>query len=134
MSYKNIFEKLEKNFQEEKKVLLSLGINSWDSIAKLKDEEIYTMAQYGLTTSKNFQRLRCIAILISELEISPEEAGVLMHSGIASSKALIKLTPQELIQRTGRLERILQTERTPLVGLQKALELIQKAKKRQITN
>ena len=134
MNYKNIFENLEKNFQEETKILLSLGINSWNSIAEIRDEEIYTMAKYGLATTKNFKRLRCIAILVYELDISPGEAGLLMHSGIASVKALIKLTPQELIQRTGRLERLLQTDRKPVINLEKAQKLIQKAKTRQIIN
>ena len=95
----------------------------------LKDEEIYLIVQESLATSRNLKRLRCIAMFICKIDISQGEASILMHSGIASIKALEVLTPQELLQKTGRLERLLGTGRTPIINLHKANLLIQKAKK-----
>ena len=52
-----------------------------------------------------------------------------MHSGLASNNAISHLTPQELVQKTGRFERILRTERIPIINLEKAHFIIEKAKK-----
>ena len=101
---------------------------------QLTDNEINQITQKTFATRKNLRRLRCIAILICELEISQGEAALLMHSGVASSKALASLTPQELFNKTGRLERALKTGRKPIVDLEKAHLLIEKAKARQIKN
>ena len=126
--------KLPQNFNQEIKVLTKLGVNSWVKIKNLKNEEILRIVQNTLATKRNLERLRCIAILICELEISQEIAALLMHSGISSTKALATLNPQELFQKTGRLERILQTGRKPLIDLNKANFLIKQAKNRQNHN
>ena len=52
-----------------------------------------------------------------------------MHSGLISNKAISRLTPQELVQKTGRFERTLRTGRIPIIDLKKAHFLIEKAKK-----
>ena len=52
-----------------------------------------------------------------------------MRSGLISNKALSRLTPQELVQKSGRFERTLRTGRIPLIDLSKAHFLIEKAKK-----
>ena len=109
-------------------------MESWTSIKDLKDEEINEITKSSLATCRNLKRLRCIAILICELNLSPEDGALLMHSGIASIKALASLTPQELLLKTGRLERLLNTGRKPVVDLPKAHSWIQAAKARQITN
>ena len=53
---------------------------------------------------------------------------LLMHSGLISNKALSRLTPQELVQKTGRFERSLRSGRMPIIDLKKAHFLIEKAK------
>lgn len=54
-----------------------------------------------------------------------------MHSGLISNKAISRLTPQELVQKTGRFERTLRTGRIPIIDLKKKLIfLIEKAKKK----
>ena len=123
---------LPKNFKEEEKVLHSLNIHSWSAIKNLKDNEINKIAKKTLSTSRNLIRLRCIAMLISELEISQSDAGLLMHSGVASVEALAKSTPQELSNKIGRLERLLKTGRKNIFDLQKANSLIKKARNKQI--
>ncbi len=101
---------------------------------ELKDAEIYEIIENSCATVRNLKRLRCIAMLIYKLDLSQGEAALLIHSGIASIKALANLSPQELLHKTGRLERILSTGRKPLVDLNKANQLINKAKSRQIIN
>ena len=71
----------------------------------------------------------CIAYFICSLNIEPNEAALLMHSGLTSNKAISRLSPHELLQKTGRFERILQTGRVPIIDLNKAHVLIEKAKK-----
>jgi len=130
----NKFTYLPDNFNAEKEILLSLGINSWIQIKDLKDNQIFKIVKTTLATERNLKRLRCIAMFICEIRISQEEAAILMHSGIASIKALSSLTPQELSNKTGRLERLLNTGRKPAIDLKKASLLIKKAKGRQINN
>ncbi len=125
---------LPTNFSTEEKQLLSKGIKSWSSLKCLTDEEIISLVKTGLGTIKNFNRLRGIATLICEMDISLGDASLLLHAGISSVNALAILTPQELINKTGRLERQLQTGRRPFFDLVKANHLIKKARKRQILN
>ena len=125
---------LPKNFREEEKQLLKKGINSWISIKSLKDEEISTLVQEGCGTTRNLKKIRGIASLMYEMKISQYDAALLIHAGIPSLNALAALTPQELLHKTGRLERQLNTKRKPVVDLKKAFKWIQEAKNRQILN
>ena len=85
---------------------------------------------YGtLGSVKNLKRLKCIAYFICTLNIEVKEAALLMHSGLISNEAISRLSPQELVQKTGRFERFLKTGRIPLIDLKKAYFLIEKAKK-----
>ena len=134
LTNKSFFANLPRNFHAEANSLRLKGIKSWTSLKDLKNEEINEITRSSLASSRNLKRLRCIANLICELNVSPEDAALLMHSGIASIKALASLTPQELLLKTGRLERLLRTGRKPVVDLKKANSWIQIAKARQITN
>ncbi len=127
MIVKKKLKNLPETFSTEEKILLSKGINDWESIISLTDKEINEMVFGNLASIKNFHRIKCMAIFISELGLEVGEAGLLMHSGLASVKALSSLTPEELIQRTGRLERLLKTGRKPLVSLSKACSWIKQA-------
>ena len=120
---------LPKHFQEEEKQLLKHGINNWISLKNLKDEDLFTIAQEGLATTKNLMRLRGMARLITEIKISQSEAALLLHSGIASSKALASLTPLEVIKKTERLKRQLYKENGNLIDLAKANSWVKKAKR-----
>ncbi len=134
MGNNNLLSDLPENFREEKKQLLEEGFNTWLSVKKLKDSEITELAQKGRSTTHNLNRLRGIATLICDINLSQADAALLIHAGIASAKALAALNPQELIQATGRLERQLNTHRNPVVDLSKANSLIQRAKNRQLLN
>ncbi len=122
-------EDLPKSFYQEQKILISNNISTWESLLSITDEEIHNLIYGSLGSVRNLKRLRCIAYLICTLNIELKEAALLMHSGLISNDAIARLSPQELVQKTGRFERFLRTERIPLIDLKKAHFLIEKAKK-----
>ena len=129
MNNQLFLKNIPKSFYQEEKVLLSNNIKTWDSLLSITDEEINKMIYGSLGSIRNFKRLRCIAYFICTLNIELNEAALLMHSGFISNKALSRLSPHELVKKTGRFERFLQTGRIPLIDLNKAHALIEKAKK-----
>ena len=129
MNNKSLLKDLPKTFYQEEKILLSNNIKTWDSLLSISDEEINKLIYGSLGSVRNLKRLKCIAYLICSLDIELSEAALLMHSGLISNKAISSLTPQELVQKTGRFERILRTGRIPIIDLKKAHLLIEKAKK-----
>ena len=124
-------KRLSKNFSSEEEQLNHLGYKTWDSIKEIKDDEINKIASTSRATVNNLRRLRGIALLVSDIDISKEHAALLLHAGIASCEVLAKLTPSELCKMTGRLERLLRTDREPEVDLETASRWIQNAKNRQ---
>ena len=129
MNNKLFLNNIPKSFYQEEKILLSNNINSWESLLSITDEQINKMIYGSLGSVRNLKRLRCIAYFICTLNIELNEASLLMHSGLISNKAISRLSPQELVQKTGRFERTLKTGRIPLIDLKKAHALIEKAKK-----
>ena len=129
MNKNSLLKDLPKTFYQEEKILLSNNINTWDSLLSLSDEEISHLIFGTLGSFRNLKRLKCIAYFICSLDIQLKEASLLMHSGLISNKAISRLTPQELVQKTGRFERILRTGRIPIIDLKRAHFLIEKAKK-----
>ncbi len=123
------FKGLSKNFQEEVKQLHSKGVKDWLSLENLKNEELFLLAQNTRATTRNLKLLKGMATFITKINLSESEAAFLLHSGIASLATLSSLTPSEVIQKTGRLERHLNTGREPFVNLKIAKEWIQNAKR-----
>ena len=129
MNNKLFLNNLPKIFYQEEKILLSNNIKTWNSLLSISDKEIHKLIYGSLGSVRNLKRLKCIAYFICTLEIELNEAALLMNSGFISNKAISRLSPQELVQKTGRFERILKTGRIPLIDLKKAHFLIEKAKK-----
>ena len=129
MNNKFFLKNIPKSFHQEEKILLSNDIKTWDSLLSITDEEINKMIYGSLGSVRNLKRLKCIAYFICTLNIELNEAALLIHSGLISNKAISRLSPQELVNKTGRFERFLQTGRDPLIDLEKAHVLIEKAKK-----
>ena len=128
MNNRLLLGSLPKSFYQEEKILISKNIKTWDSLLSISDEEINRLIYGRLGSVRNLKRLKCIAYFICTLDVEINEAALLMHSGFISNKAISRLSPQELVQKTGRFERILQTGRIPLIDLKKANFLIKKAK------
>ena len=129
MNNKLFMKNLPKCFYQEEKILLSNNIKTWDSLLSISDDEIHNLIYGSLGSVRNLKRLKCIAYFICTLDIELNEAALLMHSGLISNKAISRLSPQELVQKTGRFERFLKTGRIPIIDLYKAHTLIEKAKK-----
>ena len=129
MNNKLLLNNLPKIFYQEERILLSNNIKTWNSLLSISDKEIHKLIYGSLGSVRNLKRLKCIAYFICTLGIELNEAALLMHSGFISNKAISSLSPQELVQKTGRFERILKTGRIPLIDLEKAHVLIEKAKK-----
>ena len=129
MNNQLFLKNIPKSFYQEEKILISNNITTWDSLSSITEEEINRMINGSLGSVRNLKRLKCIAYFICTLNIELNEASLLMHSGLISNKAISRLSPQELVQKTGRFERILKTGRIPLIDLKKAHTLIAKAKK-----
>ena len=129
MNNKLFLKNIPKSFYQEEKILLSYDIKTWDTLSSITDEEINNMINGSLGSVRNLKRLKCIAYFICSLNIELNEAALLMHSGLTSNKAISRLSPHELLQKTGRFERTLQTGRVPIIDLNKAHVLIEKAKK-----
>ncbi|ABX08995.1 DUF4332 domain-containing protein [Prochlorococcus marinus] len=123
-------KKIAQNFRKEEQVLSSIGIDNWEAIMNLTDEYISCLVKDKYCTYRNLRRLRCIALFICELNATQDEAALLMHSGISTIEALTNLNPQEIITKTGRFERMLDTDREPVLNLRKAKKLINKAKEK----
>ena len=129
MTNKLYLKNIPKSFYQEEKILISNNIKTWDSLSSITDKEINKMIYGSLGSVRNLKKLKYIAYFICTLNIELHEAALLMNSGFISNKAISRLSPQELVQKTGRFERILNTGRIPLIDLKKAHVLIEKAKK-----
>ena len=129
MNNKLFLKNIPKSFYQEEKILLSYDIKTWDTLSSITDEEINNMINGSLGSVRNLKRLKCIAYFICTLNIELNEAALLIHSGLISNKAISRLSPQELVNKTGRFERTLRTGRIPIIDLKKAHFLIEKAKK-----
>ena len=129
MNNKLFLKNVPKSFYQEEKILSLNNIKTWHSLLSITDDEINKMIYGTLGSVRNLKRLKCIAYFICTLNIEVKEAALLMHSGLISNKAISRLSPQELVQKTGRFERFLKTGRIPLIDLKKAYVLIEKAKK-----
>ena len=98
---------LPRQFQREQAQLQQHGVCSWGQLAALSDGELRQLASRGGALERQLRKLRGQAQLVSELELEPHEAALLLYAGIASSQGLAAASPQQLLTQLGRLERSL---------------------------
>ena len=125
---------LPQSMRDELKQLLTSGITTWGELQALDDLQISRLAAGGRASARNLRRLKGMADLACGLDLAPQDAALLMHAGLATVTAIARSTPQELINRTGRLERQLRSGRPPVVNLALARRWIIRARERQNTN
>ena len=125
---------LPQGFRDEQRDLQKAGITKWGQLRELTDQNLSRLIATGRSTSRNLKRLRGIAELVCCLELAPADAALLMHAGFATIAAIASSSPQEITNRTGRLERQLGSGRAPVVDLAIAKQWILLAKARQTTN
>ncbi|WP_320674392.1 DUF4332 domain-containing protein [Prochlorococcus sp. MIT 1341] len=134
MKTKDSLTFLSKNFKKEINTLRAAGTRTWLELKALRDSEISLLTRKGNLSSRNLKKIRGIAKLVCELSIEPHEAALLMHSGLSSAAALTNTTPQEVVKKTGRLQRQLKSDFQNSIDLVKANEWIQRAKGIKIAN
>ena len=111
MGSKTFLDSLPINFIHEKSFFTKNNLNDFEKLSNLSDLEINEIQrQSPLCTLNNLRKIRAIAIFKKEIEISPPEAYLLLHCGIASIKSLSLTTPYELERKIGRLERSLRVK------------------------
>ena len=111
MESKTPLDFLPINFRHEKSFLIEHNLNDFVKLSNLSDLDINEVQRKSpLCTLNNLKKIRAIAIFKKEIEISPPEAYLLLHCGIASIKSLSLCTPYELERKIGRLERNLRVK------------------------
>ena len=111
MDSRTFLDFLPTNFRHEKAFFIQNNLTNFDKLSNLSDLDINEVQRKSpLCTLNNLKKIRAIAIFKKEIEISPPEAYLLLHCGIASIKSLSLTTPHELERKIGRLERSLRVK------------------------
>lgn len=118
---------LPQSFRDEQRALEAAGIATWGALLSLSDQQLSQLSRSGRASARNFKRLRGMAALVCHLELAPADAALLMHAGIATVSALAAASPQDVVTRTGRLERQLRSGRPAVVDLAVARRWIRAA-------
>ena len=117
-------------FQREQAQLQGHGISSWAELAALSDAELRKLASRGGALERQLRKLRGQAQLITDLQLEPHEAALLLYAGIASCQGLAAASPQQLLTQLGRLERSLLGMAPPRVDATTVRRWIQRAQAR----
>mgnify|MGYP001244879216 CR=1 FL=1 len=125
---KDLIDKLPLNFRLEEKDLTFAGIKTWSALKCLSQKDLIEISSKGSSNIRSLKRLKVMAIFICDLNISQPQAALIIHSGFSTINSLANATPQEIIQKTGRLERQLRIDQSQIVNLASANNLIRKAK------
>ncbi|QNJ19563.1 protein of unknown function DUF4332-containing protein [Synechococcus sp. A18-25c] len=125
---------LPQNLRYERDALQAAGLTSWGQVRELDEVRISRLAASGRATARNLKRVKGMADLVCALDLAPADAALLMHAGLATVAAIAGSSPQDVVNRTGRLERQLRSGRPPVVDLAVARRWIRLAQDRQNTN
>lgn len=105
-------------FRLEVKLLAAAGIGDWPALARVEDAPLRRLAASGLASEARLRRLRAQARLLEDLELTPQEASLLLHAGIPASEALLVADPQRLLNQVHRLQRRLTGPAVPLLPME----------------
>ena len=98
---------LPRHFSREQEVLQASGVGSWRQLAALSDLDLRRLASRGGALERQLRKLRGQAALVTQVNIPPADAALLLYAGIASCRGLSQASPQQLLTQLGRLERSL---------------------------
>ena len=111
MDSRSFLDFLPTNFRHEKAFFIQKNLSNFEKLSNLSDLDINEVQRKSpLCTLNNLKKIRAIATFKKEIEISPPEAYLLLHCGIASIKSLSLTAPHELERKIGRLERSLRVK------------------------
>ena len=98
---------LPRQFNKEEQVLQDHGVTSWAELAALTESELLSLSRRGGALERQLRKLRGQAQLVTQINVEPHEAALLLYAGIASTRGLAQASPQQLLTQLGRLERSL---------------------------
>jgi hypothetical protein len=99
------FHDLPAHFQRERVALREAGVSGWERLAGQSPEGLRALAQGGGASEARLLRLRAQARLMLATGLTPAEASLLLHAGIAEARALAVANPQRLLVQVNRLGR-----------------------------
>ena len=129
MAVKTFLDFLPTNFRHEKCFLIQNNLTDFEKPSSLSDQDISKIQRNApLCSLNNLRKIRVIANFNREISVSPHEAYLLLHCGISTIKSLSLLTPTELQNKIGRLERGLRVKTETKITLNILKEWIKRAK------
>jgi len=129
MPIKNFLDFLPNNYRHEKSFFIQNNLSDFEELSKLSDLDINEIQRNSpFCTLNNLKKIRAIAIFKKEINISPHDAYLILHSGVGSIKTLSQLTPYELETKIGRLERSLRVKSETNITLALLKKWIKRAK------
>ena len=129
MAVKTFLDFLPTNFRHEKCYLIQNNLTDFEKLSSLSDQDISKIQRNSpLCSLNNLRKIRVIANFNREISVSPHEAYLLLHCGICTIKSLSLLTPTELQNKIGRLERSLRVKTETKITLNILKEWIKRAK------
>tara|TARA_B100000700_G_scaffold323089_1_gene426120 strand:+ start:311 stop:715 length:405 start_codon:yes stop_codon:yes gene_type:complete len=123
--------KFSNNFRDEEKALEKAGIKTWGLLNELPEKDLSTIIAGNRSSLKRLTHLKIISSFVCEMSLLPNEAALLLYSGIPSIKSLSSISPQDLVIKTGRMQRQLNSNIDQTIDLKKANYLIKAAILRQ---
>lgn len=108
--------RLPAHFAYEQRRLEEAGIRSWQQLAALDDHQLRPLAG-PIASEQRLSLLRGQARLVSEAQLEPAVAALLLHAGIDGCSSLAAADPQALLVQVGRLQRRLLGAKAPPVNL-----------------
>lgn len=104
-------------------------MSDWQRLAQLSDDTLQQLAAAGSASAQRLRLLRGQARLVQVVGLTPAEAALLLHAGIASPAGLAAANPQQLLVQVGRFQRGLMGRAAPPIHLAEVQAWIARARR-----
>ncbi|MCX5939166.1 MAG: DUF4332 domain-containing protein [Cyanobium sp. LacPavin_0920_WC12_MAG_62_9] len=128
---------LPPHFKSEQRQLEGAGIDGWQQLADLHDDDLRQLGRSGGASEARLIKLRGQARLVVEAGVEPAEAALLLYAGIANCQGLAQANPHQLLIQMRRLQASLTGMAAPrldLITLQSRIRRAQLRSARRATN
>ena len=92
-------------YRTELALLQQEGLDSWAALAALPRQTIRRLCRSSPGSESRLIRLQGQARLITDLDLAPADAALLLHAGVADARSLATADPHSLQRQIGRLQR-----------------------------
>jgi hypothetical protein len=121
---------LPPHFKSERQQLERAGVNDWQQLAELQDNDLRRLGRSGGASEARLIKLRGQARLVVEAGVEPAEAALLLYAGIANCQGLAQANPHQLLVQMGRLQASLTGMAAPRLDLNTLQSWIRRAQLR----